>query len=172
VRWGLIYLLIKAGKSDKMGKRDYMKAIIQRVKKASVEIDSKSHAKIKHGLLVFLGVGKDDAKKDAEILAQKIAQLRIFADKDGKFNLSLLDTKGEMLIISQFTLCADTSKGRRPSFHNAAPPIMAEKLYDYFVSVIKGFGIKAQTGVFGANMEVALINDGPVTIVLDTNSLD
>jgi len=149
-----------------------MKAVIQLVKKASVEIDSKTRAEIGYGFLVFLGVGRGDTKEDAETLAQKIAQLRILADKNGKFNFSLLDAKGEMLIISQFTLYADMSKGRRPSFHNAAPPILAEKLYDYFVSVIKELGIKTQTGRFGANMDIVLINDGPVTVILDTDSLD
>ena len=149
-----------------------MKAVIQLVKKASVEIDGKMQAEIGPGFLVFLGVGRGDTKKDAETLAQKIAQLRILADKNGKFNFSLLDSKEEMLIISQFTLYADTSKGRRPSFHNAAPPILAEKLYDYFVSVIKELGIKTQTGKFGANMDIVLINDGPVTIILDTDTLD
>lgn len=145
-----------------------MKAVVQRVKKARVKINGKMVGEIKKGLLVFLGVKPDDTEKDVGFLADKILNLRIFQDKQDKMNLSLLDIKGEVLIVSQFTLYGDCSKGRRPSFVGAAPPEMAEKLYEQFIEQIKKSGLKTQTGKFGAMMDVELVNDGPVTLTLET----
>jgi len=143
-----------------------MRAVVQRVKKASVEIRGKKKAGIKAGLLVLLGVETGDSQKEAEALVDKIINLRIFESKDGKMNLSLLDKKGEALIVSEFTLCADTSRGRRPSFNRAADPKQAKELYNFFVQKIREAGLKAETGEFGAQMSVCLVNDGPVTIVM------
>lgn len=144
-----------------------MKALIQRVKRASVTIDGKIHSKIGHGLLVLLGVVKGDEKINADKLAEKLVRLRIFEDENEKMNKSLLDVSGEMLIVSQFTLCGDCTKGTRPSFDKSAPPQLANELYEYFISKVKDYNVPVQTGVFGAMMDVELINDGPVTFMVE-----
>lgn len=144
-----------------------MKALIQRVKRASVTIDGKLHSQIGHGLLVLLGVVKGDEKLNADKLAEKLVHLRIFEDENEKMNKSLLDEKGEMLIVSQFTLCGDCKKGTRPSFDKSAPPEIANNLYEYFISKVKEYEVPVQTGVFGTMMDVELINDGPVTFMVE-----
>ena len=144
-----------------------MKALIQRVKSASVTIDGLFYSKIGQGLLVFLGVEKGDDKLNAEKLADKLSKLRIFEDENEKMNHSILDIEGEMLIVSQFTLCGDCKKGTRPSFDKSAPPQIANELYEYFISQVKSFNIPVQTGKFGAMMDVELINDGPVTFMVE-----
>lgn len=144
-----------------------MKALIQRVKNASVTIEGELYSSIGSGLLVFLGVQKGDTADNADKLAQKLVNLRIFEDENDKMNLSLLDVRGQMLVVSQFTLCGDCKKGTRPSFDNAELPDRANELYEYFVSQIKGQGVEAKTGSFGAMMDVALVNDGPVTFMIE-----
>lgn len=144
-----------------------MKALIQRVKSASVTIDGKLYSQINQGLLVLLGVVKGDEKQNAELLSEKLLKLRIFEDENGKMNKSLLDIGGEMLVVSQFTLCGDCKKGTRPSFDKSAPPEIANELYEYFVTQIKASNVQCQTGVFGAMMAVSLINDGPVTFMIE-----
>lgn len=144
-----------------------MKALIQRVKSASVTIDGLLYSKIGQGLLVFLGVEKGDDKLNAEKLADKLSKLRIFEDENEKMNHSILDIEGKMLIVSQFTLCGDCKKGTRPSFDKSAPPQIANELYEYFISQVKSFNIPVQTGKFGAMMDVELINDGPVTFMVE-----
>lgn len=144
-----------------------MRAVIQRVKSASVNVGGKKKAKIKRGLLVLLGIRRSDQKKNAFVLAKKIVNLRIFADDQNKMNLSLLDIKGEILVVSQFTLYANCKKGNRPSFQEAAEKQKAKQLYQEFIKAIETFGLKPKTGEFGAMMEVSLINDGPVTIILE-----
>ena len=145
-----------------------MKALLQRVTRASVSIDNEEVGRMDQGLVVFLGVANGDTEKDAQYLAQKIVNLRIFADEEGKFNLSALDINAELLLVSQFTLLADTRKGRRPSFVGAAPPAQAEELFDYFVEQSRATGLKVATGRFQAYMQVEIRNDGPVTIMLDS----
>ncbi len=145
-----------------------MKALVQRVTKASVSVNGEVVGKISHGLVVLLGVARGDTEKDAVYLAEKIANLRIFADEASKFNLSALETEAEILIISQFTLLADTRKGRRPSFETAAPPEQAEALVDFFIDRVRNAGLKADTGRFQQHMLVEIHNDGPVTIALDS----
>ena len=145
-----------------------MKAILQRVSSASVSVDDTQISSIKNGFLILLGVQKDDDEKDLEYLVNKTAGMRIFKDDKQHMNLSIQDVKGEVLVISQFTLCADTSKGRRPSFIHAAPPEMAENMYQKFCEKLGAEGIPVQTGKFGAMMDVELVNDGPVTIILDS----
>jgi len=145
-----------------------MRAVVQRVKSAKVDVDGKQVGEIGQGLLVFLGVGERDSEKDAEYLANKIAHLRIFSDEKGLMNLSILDTGGALLVVSQFTLWADCVKGRRPSFTRAAVPDRAQELYEYFNLNLQKLGLQVATGVFQALMEVHLINDGPVTILLDS----
>ena len=147
-----------------------MKAVIQRVTKASVTVDSEVTGEIGPGFLVLLGVADGDTKAEAELLAAKVAKLRVFRDEAGKMNLSLLDTGGAALVISQFTLCADIKKGNRPAFTDAAPPGEANALYEYFCGCLRGEGVQdVQTGVFGAEMHVELLNHGPVTILMDTD---
>ena len=146
-----------------------MKALLQRVTRALVSIDNEEVGRVGQGLVVFLGVASRDTGKDAQYLAQKIVNLRIFADKEGKFNLSALDINAELLLVSQFTLLADTRKGRRPSFVEAAPPVQAEELFEYFVEQTRATGLKVETGRFQAYMQVEIHNDGPVTIMLDSS---
>lgn len=144
-----------------------MKALIQRVKKASVTIDEHLYSEIGQGLLIFLGVTKDDTTENSSKLAEKITKLRIFEDENGKMNLSIQDVKGEILVVSQFTLCGDCKKGTRPSFDNAASPEIAVKLYEDFVKNLKASGLNIETGKFRAMMDVQLINDGPVTFLIE-----
>ena len=144
-----------------------MKVLIQRVKQSGVKIAEKDVALIGKGLLALVGIEKGDTKEQVEKLARKVVNLRIFPDENDKMNLSLVDVKGEMLIVSQFTLCGDCKKGTRPSFDKSAPPEIANELYEYFVTQVQNYGIKTGTGQFGAMMEVSLINDGPVTFMLE-----
>ena len=144
-----------------------MRALLQRVSKASVTVDGQTISSIGKGLLILLGVGHGDAEEQAKFLAEKVANLRIFEDEHGKTNLSILDVKGEALVVSQFTLYANTLKGRRPSFIDAALPDVAEPLVKRFVELLRGHGVPVQTGKFGAHMEVEIHNDGPVTIWLE-----
>lgn len=148
-----------------------MRILIQRVKEAKVTVEKVTHGKIQKGLLVFLGIHKDDELKDTKWLSEKLVHLRIFSDKEGKMNLSLLDIQGDALIISQFTLYGDCSMGRRPSFIQSMEPAGAKKIYDQFVQEVKNHLGKVQTGVFGAKMEVDLINDGPVTFLIEGKDL-
>jgi len=144
-----------------------MKLVIQRVKKASVEVENKIVGKINQGFLVFIGVGPDDTKENADFLVQKLIKLRIFEDENNKMNLSIKDVNGQLLIVSQFTLYADCSGGNRPSFTNAAKPDLANELYEYFIEKCTQENIKVEHGIFGADMKVELLNDGPVTIILE-----
>lgn len=149
-----------------------MKAVIQRVKYATVKVDDKIIGECKQGFMILLGVIDGDTENDADKLIKKIPVLRIFEDENGKMNKSLLDIDGEILVVSQFTLAADCSHGRRPSFTASAPPDIANELYEYLVGELKTAGVKSvQTGEFGADMAVELLNDGPVTIVLDSKEL-
>ena len=145
-----------------------MKAVVQRVSESSVTIDNEVAGKIGAGLLVLLGVAVEDTEKEADYLAEKIINLRIFSDENGKMNLSLRDNGGEMLVVSQFTLLGDCRKGRRPSFIAAAGPEMGNALYAYFVDYMRQKGITVATGRFGAMMDVSLVNDGPVTLILES----
>lgn len=149
-----------------------MKAVIQRVTHASVKVDGEIVGSCGQGFLILLGVMAGDDEKEADKLVNKTVNLRIFEDENGKMNLSSLDIGGEMLVVSQFTLCADCTHGRRPSFTPSAPPDEANRLYEYFVRRLKENGIShVETGVFGADMKVELLNDGPVTIILDSSEL-
>ena len=148
-----------------------MRAVIQRVKSASVYVKQRLTGQIKKGLLVFIGVGKGDGENDISYMVSKIPELRIFEDTSGKFNLSLKEIGGEMLVVSQFTLYGDCRKGRRPSFTDAEEPNNAKNLYERFLSRLKGEGVSIQTGEFQAKMEVHLINDGPVTLWLDSKQV-
>lgn len=146
-----------------------MKAVLQRVRHAQVAVNSKTVGKINKGILVLIAIGKDDTPKDADYLAEKIVQLRIFDDKEGKMNLSVLDVAGEILAVSQFTLYGDCAKGRRPSFDEAADPVKGEELYNYFVTRLRQYNCPVATGVFRAMMDVSLVNDGPVTFILESH---
>ncbi len=149
-----------------------MKAVIQRVTRASVTVEGEMISSVKNGLLILLGVAQGDTRRDAEVLADKIANLRIFSDSDDKMNLSLLSVGGEALVVSQFTLCASCVKGRRPDFFGAAKPDTANELYEYFCERIKAAGVASVgKGEFGADMKVELLNDGPVTIIMDSKEL-
>ncbi len=148
-----------------------MRACVQRVQSASVKVDDQIVGEIGGGLLVLLGVGKGDEDTDARWMADKICDLRVFADHEDKVNLSLHDVGGELLAVSQFTLYADCRKGRRPSFINAAPPELGERLYETFIAAVGTRGIRISTGQFGAQMQVALVNDGPFTLLLDSQKL-
>ena len=145
-----------------------MKTIIQRVSSASISVDDMQISSINNGLLILLGVQQDDDEKDLDYLVNKTAEIRIFKDDKQHMNLSIQDVKGEALVVSQFTLCADTGKGRRPSFIHAAPPKIAENMYQKFCEKLGAEGIPVQTGKFGAMMDVELVNSGPVTIILDS----
>jgi D-tyrosyl-tRNA(Tyr) deacylase len=141
---------------------------VQRVKECSVTVDDRTVGEIGKGLLVYLGVCREDGEKDLEYIADKVTGLRIFEDDDGKMNLSVGDIGGELLVVSQFTLCADTRKGKRPSYNPAAPPELGEQLYNRFVEAVRERGFPTATGEFGAMMQVRYINEGPVTILLDS----
>jgi len=145
-----------------------LRALVQRVSSGSVSISGELVAAIKDGAVIFIGVGKEDCQADASYLAEKIANLRIFPDPEGKFNLSLLDISGEAIVVSQFTLFASTRKGRRPSFTDAAPPDLAEPLVDSFAELLRTLGINVKTGRFQQHMLVEIHNDGPVTIFIDS----
>lgn len=144
-----------------------MKLVVQRVKQAEVKVKGNSVGKIEKGFLILLGVTHEDAKENVDKLVKKVCGLRVFEDQNGKMNLSIKDIGGELLIVSQFTLYADTKRGNRPSFVKAAAPEKANELYEYFISECKKNGIKVETGEFGAHMEVSLVNDGPVTIIME-----
>ena len=145
-----------------------MRVCVQRVTEASVQVDGQQVGKIGSGLLVLLGIGQQDTAHEVTQLVDKIVNLRIFADQQGKMNLSLLDVEGEMLVISQFTLWGDCRKGRRPSFVQAADPQLAEPLYEQFAQEVRAQGVGVETGRFGAMMQVSLVNDGPVTLVIES----
>lgn len=144
-----------------------MKLVIQRVSRAKVEVNGKTVGKINQGFLVLFGAGIEDTKEQADFLVKKMCNLRVFRDEDNKMNLSIKDIDGELLIISQFTLYADCKKGNRPSFINAAPPEEANELYEYFIKESKKIVKNVQKGIFGADMKVSLLNNGPVTIILE-----
>lgn len=144
-----------------------MKIVIQRVKNANVEVDGKTVGKIGKGFLVLLGVTHTDTESQADYLVKKLCNLRVFEDENGKLNLGLKDIEGELLIVSQFTLYADCSGGNRPSFMNAAKPEIAEPLYEYFCAECEKNGIHVERGIFGADMKVSLLNDGPVTVIIE-----
>jgi D-tyrosyl-tRNA(Tyr) deacylase len=153
---------------EKRKEKRAVKVLLQRVTGASVSVGGELVGRTDQGLVVFVGVANGDTEKDVQYLVQKIVGLRIFADETGKFNLSVLDTKGELLLVSQFTLLADTRKGRRPSFIGAAPPAEAEALFEQFVEQARATGLKVETGRFQQYMQVEIHNDGPVTIMLDS----
>jgi D-aminoacyl-tRNA deacylase len=167
--------LQKAGRGEDASKtlqatsRQKMRAVIQRVSRAQVSVGEEMVGKIGPGLLVLLGIAKTDTQNDADYLANKILGLRIFEDQDGKMNLSLAETHGAVLAVSQFTLYGDVRKGKRPSFDQAAPTQLANELYEYFVGKIREAGVTCETGRFQAMMQVELVNDGPVTILLDSS---
>ena len=147
-----------------------MKAVIQRVTRASVTVEGRIMGEIKNGFLVLLGVMDGDTEDEMKLLAKKVSEIRIFEDENGKMNLSLDKIGGEVLVVSQFTLCADLSHGRRPSFINSAPPTIANELYEKFCEELRNLGVsKVAQGVFGAEMAVELLNDGPVTIIMNTD---
>jgi D-tyrosyl-tRNA(Tyr) deacylase len=145
-----------------------MRAVVQRVSRARASVDGQTSGEIGLGLLVLLGVGAGDARTDADYLAEKTIGLRIFEDDDGKMNLSVAEVGGAMLVVSQFTLFGDARRGKRPSFDRAAPPVQARELYEYFVERVRGAGLRCETGRFQETMRVELVNEGPVTILLDS----
>jgi D-aminoacyl-tRNA deacylase len=149
-------------------KNQTMKAVLQRVSRAAVEVDGNVVGSSGKGILVLLGVEKGDTQKDADWMSEKVVNLRMFEDDAGKMNLSVRDINGEILAVSQFTIAGNCSKGRRPSFDTAAPPQEANELYEYFVANVRQSGVPVQTGVFQANMQVSLVNDGPVTFILNS----
>ena len=144
-----------------------MRALVQRVAEAAVEVDGAVTGRVGPGLLVLLGVRQGDTEAEVRFLADKCVNLRIFSDAEGKFNLSALDVRGEVLVVSQFTLYGDARKGRRPSFVDAAPPELSQPLYEAFVTAVRASGLRTATGIFGARMKVRLVNDGPVTILVE-----
>ena len=146
-----------------------MRAVVQRVKTASVEVDGRTVGEIGPGLVIFLGVGEGDSEEDSDYLAKKIAHLRIFSDDQSLMNLSLMEIGGAVLVVSQFTLWADCRKGRRPSFTRAARPERAKELYNHFIGILRGNGLQVATGEFQEMMDVYLVNDGPVTLLLDSS---
>jgi len=148
-----------------------MRAVVQRVSRASVTIAGQVTGRMDHGLLVLLGVAEDDCAEDARWMAEKLVALRIFEDDEGKMNRSLLDAGGAMLVVSQFTLLGDCRKGRRPSFVAAAPPELAVELYEHLCDLVRGQGVHVETGRFREHMDVALVNDGPVTLLLDSRKV-
>ena len=148
-----------------------MRIVLQRVNQARVEVDGNIVGEIGYGLLIFLGVKAGDAAEDAEYLVEKVLNLRIFPDEHGRMNRSVLDIGGSLLVVSQFTLYGDCRKGRRPSFDHAAPPELAQELYDYFNASLRVSNLTVQTGIFRADMKVHLVNDGPVTLILDSNKI-
>jgi D-aminoacyl-tRNA deacylase len=145
-----------------------MRAVVQRVKEAEVAVEGAVVGRIGPGLLVLLGVAAGDGPKDGELLAEKVANLRIFDDERGQMNRSLLDVAGEILVVSEFTLLGDARRGRRPSYIDAAPPEEAKRLYELFAAEVRGLGLRVETGVFRSTMDVGLVNSGPVTILLDS----
>lgn len=145
-----------------------MRILVQRVSEASVSIDNELKASINRGFLLLLGVGREDSEEDADWLVRKVSALRVFSDEDGKMNLNIQQVEGEILLVSQFTLYADTRKGNRPGFSQAAPPDEGERLYRYVRDAFIQKGIPLKTGEFGADMQIALVNDGPVTIMMDS----
>lgn len=147
-----------------------MRAVIQRVTRASVEVDGQVVGRVNHGLVVLLGVAKEDGEADVRYMVEKLPALRIFGDQQGKMNLSIGEVGGAVLLVSQFTLLGDTAKGRRPGFDKAAPPEMARLLYEQVAAGLKDCGLQVETGVFGAHMRVSLENDGPVTFILDSRA--
>ncbi|MBM3948893.1 MAG: D-tyrosyl-tRNA(Tyr) deacylase [SAR202 cluster bacterium] len=149
-----------------------MRALLQRVSRASVSIDSEVVGRIGPGFVVLLGIALEDTIEDARYIVEKTVNLRVFSDAEGKFNLSALDTKGELLVVSQFTLHADTRKGRRPSFLDAAPPEQAQPLFEQTLALFRASGLKVETGRFQAHMAVSIENDGPVTIMLNSSDLE
>jgi D-aminoacyl-tRNA deacylase len=159
------------GNAAEPARKVSMRAVVQRADRAQVTVSEEMVGRIGSGLLVFLGVSKADSEGDAEYLAEKIVGLRIFEDAHEKMNLSVLDICGEVLVVSQFTLYGDVRRGKRPSFHQAAPPERAHELYQYFVNRIRARGLKCETGRFQAMMKVSLVNDGPVTMLLDSTQL-
>ncbi len=167
--WELFLALFSLPETTPCPRIQLVKALVQRVSRAQVTVDDVVIGKISSGLVALIGIAAGDEKPDTDYLVNKIINLRIFADADSKFNLSLLDVKGELLLISQFTLMADTRKGRRPSFTDAAPPDIAEAMFNDFVEEAWKTGVKVETGKFQAHMMVELINDGPVTIMLDSS---
>ncbi|MDO8614870.1 MAG: D-aminoacyl-tRNA deacylase [Dehalococcoidia bacterium] len=149
-----------------------MRVVLQRVSRASVTVEGEAVAAIGRGLLLLVGVADGDGEREAQRLAQKCAEMRVFSDEEGRFNLALPDVGGEALVVSQFTLLADARRGRRPSFTRAAPPQTAEPLVELFAEKLRALGITTQTGRFGARMRVELVNEGPVTIVLDSETFE
>ena len=149
-----------------------MRVVIQRVSRSSVSVDGEIVGAIDGGLLVLVGVAEDDTEEEARKLARKCAEMRVFSDAEGRFNLSLIDTGGEALVVSQFTLLADVRRGRRPSFTGAAAPEMAEPIVEAFAGAMREAGVRVETGRFGARMQVELVNEGPVTIIVDSDALD
>lgn len=148
-----------------------MRAVVQRVAEANVKVKGNVVGEISKGLLVFLGVGKDDSEKDLEYMVDKVLGLRIFEDENNKMNLSVMDIGGELLVVSQFTLYGDVRKGKRPSFTSSAYPELAEEIYEQFIEKCREKGIRTEKGVFGAHMEVSILNDGPVTILIDSKKV-